>query len=266
MRITVITPNWNGERFLDQTIQSVISQPADGVDLEYIVVDGGSTDASLNILRRHGSRINKLICEKDNGPASAINKGLRLATGELVGWLNADDYYEPGALRQAAAMMAAHPDRALCFGRCRIVDESGVEIRRGITAFKEGFFPLSSRFAIQSINYLSQPAMFFRRTAAERAGFLREDLRAAFDYEYVLRLWRSGGAVRVPGPPLAAFRWHPDSISGRHFGRQFQEEYEAAVADAGRFSPQGLLHWGVRWGIVGCYNLMAWRQTRARGC
>ena len=98
MRISVITPNFNGERFLNESLQSVIAQREAGVDLEYIVVDGNSADRSMDIIRRYGSAINMVICENDAGPANAINKGFRAATGEVVGWLNADDAYRHGAL------------------------------------------------------------------------------------------------------------------------------------------------------------------------
>ena len=107
--------------------------------------------------------------------------------------------------------------------------------------------------------------MCFRRTALERAGGLRDELTAAWDYEFVLRLWRHGGAVCVPGGPLADFRWHPGSISGRTFAVQFREEWQAAAADAGRWSPQALLHLGVRYGIVGIYALMAARRNGKAG-
>jgi hypothetical protein len=181
----------------------------------------------------------------------------------MLAWLNSDDRYRPGALLKVAATMGRYPGKALCFGHCPIVNEDGQEIRTSITRFKELFFPLSSRFAIQSINYVSQPAMFFRRTAYELIGPLREDLRYAWDYDFVLRLWRRGGGVHVPGPALADFRWHPGSLSGQGFVMQFQEELEAAMADAGRFSPQVLTHRMVRWGIVSIYSLMAHQRQRA---
>ena len=261
--ITVITPNWNGARFLERCVRSVVNQRAGGVRLEYLVIDGGSTDDSLKLLERYADEFDVLVSEPDSGPADAINKGLRRATGDIVAWLNADDWYFPGALRRVVDAFAAHPQRALGFGRCVIVDEADQEIRRGITRFKEAFFPLSARFTIQSINYISQPAMFFRRSALESAGLLRSDLKAAWDYDLALRLWRQGGGFVIKGGPLAAFRWHEGSISGRHFRQQFKEEFEVAVADAGWWSPQALLHWGVRWGIVGAYSLMA-RQRECR--
>ncbi len=261
--ITIITPNRNGARYLERCLQSVVTQREAGMRLEYIVVDGGSEDDSPALLDRFRPHIDHLIREPDSGPAAAINKGLRLASGRITGWLNADDWHYPGTLRRVCDAFSAHPGHALGFGRCPIVNETDTEIRQGITRFKEAFFPLSCRFAIQSINYISQPAMFFRTEAMQAAGPLREDLRAAWDYEFMLRLWRQGGGFRIPGPPLAAFRWHAGSISGQQFRRQFREEYEAAAADAGRFSPQALLHRGVRLGIVACYTLMA-RRRRGR--
>ena len=176
--------------------------------------------------------------------------------------MNADDRYHPGTLNRVALAMAARPGKSLCFGGCRIVGEKGEEIRQGITRFKEAFFPFSSRFTIQCLNYISQPAMFFRRTALKAAGYLREDMAAAWDYDLTLRLWRQGGAVRVPGPPLADFRWHPGSISARRFHEQFREEFDAAARDAGRLAPQTWIHWLVRWGIVGAYSIMAASRGR----
>lgn len=257
MKFTIVTPNKNGGKFLEETIRSVISQREPGVDLEYIMIDGGSTDNSLKIIKSYEKDISQIISEPDRGPVSAINKGLRLASGEIVAWLNADDRYHPGALKKAAQVMAANPGKSLCFGACRIIDEDGREIRRGITRFKEAFFPVSSRFAIQCLNYISQPAMFFRRSALNAAGYIREDLVAAWDYDFILRLWQEGGAAHVPGSPLADFRWHPGSISARKFGVQFKEEFEAAARDAGLLAPQTWIHWIMRWGIVGAYTLMA---------
>lgn len=262
MRISIITPNFNGERYLEECMRSVVSQKSGGVDLEYIIVDGGSKDASLDIIQKHKSDVSRVVSEPDRGPTDAINKGLKLATGDIIGWINADDFYYPGALERVARIMADHPSKALCFGHCPIVNEDGKEIRAGITRFKEFFFPVSSRFTIQCINYVSQPATFFRRTAYEKAGPLREDLKAAFDYDFTLRLWKHGGAVCVENPPLAAFRWHEASISGRHFRTQFKEEWDVAASDAGVISLQALLHLGVRWGIVWSYSMMAWKRKR----
>lgn len=262
MKISIITPNFNGERFLEQTLQSVLSQRGGDVDLEYIVVDACSQDSSMDIVNRYRNELARVIVEKDRGPFDAINKGLAVATGDVVAWLNSDDLYCPGALARVAEAMQSHPNRSLCFGHCPIINEAGAEIRQGITRFKEAFFPLSSRFTIESINYVSQPATFFRRSAVEKAGPLSDRFRCAWDYDFITRVWRQGGAVRLKPPALAQFRWHEGSLSGKFFRQQFREEWQIAAQSAGGWAPQTWLHLGVRWGIVGSYTLMAWRRNR----
>ncbi len=259
MKFTVITPSFQSAAHLERCVRSVLAQRGDGVDLQYIVMDGGSTDGSLDLFRSFGSDIDSLVSEPDRGPADAINKGFALARGDAIAWLNADDEYAPGALARVAEALERHPDAPFCFGHCPIIDDAGREIRRGVTRVKRACYPLSSRFTFQCINYISQPAMFFRKNALEKAGPLRLDLKAAWDYEFLLRLWRQGRGLALPDPPLARFRWTPGSISGQHFRRQFDEEYQAAKADAGAWSPQGAIHFGVKWGIIGLYALMTRR-------
>ncbi len=261
MKVSVITPSFNSAAFIAQTIESVLAQRGtfDG-DLEYIIVDGASRDDTLSRIAAYGDRIDRVVSEPDHGPADAINKGFALATGDFIAWLNADDFYEPGALSRLLATASRRPGRAFYFGRCRIVDGEGREIRRPITRFKEAFFPFSCRATLQTINYVSQPATFFSAAAVRQAGSLRTDMKAAFDYDYLLRLWRVGGASAIRGPAVSNFRWHPGSISGQGFRQQFREEYEAAAADAGRLSPQAILHLAVRHSIVAIYALMEKRR------
>lgn len=258
MKFSVITANYNGERYLDQAIKSVLNQRDEGIDLEYILVDGNSTDGSREIIEHYRNEIDRVVIEADSGPANALNKGLRLATGEVISWLNSDDIYYPNTFKRVGTCLEENDTACFCFGRCPIINEQGEEIRQSITRFKELFFPISSRFVYQSINYMSQPALFFRRKIIDQEQYLlREDMVAAWDYELFLRLWHYGKAVFIPGPPLAAFRWYGDSISGQNFSIQFKEELEAAIADAGEWSPQVFLHRFVRWGIVGIYSVMA---------
>ncbi|HPC19282.1 MAG: glycosyltransferase [Kiritimatiellae bacterium] len=258
MKISILTVNRNGARWLARCMDSVLAQElAPGDELEYLFLDGGSTDGSLSIAEVRRDHLAALVSEPDNGPAEALNKGFRLVTGDLIGWLNADDVYGPGTLARALTVAKAHPSAGFFFGPCRIVNEAGREIRRFPTLVKNSCFPFSSRFLLQCINYVSQPASWFRRAALEAAGGgLRTDLKAAWDYDLMLRLWRQGGGVRIPGGPLADFQWHPASIGGTHYERQFAEEWKLAAADAGRFSPQAAIHWGVWRGIVACYRLM----------
>lgn len=257
MKFSIITANYNGERFLEETLQSILLQKKDGVELELIVVDGKSTDGSLQILEKYAGEITHMLVERDTGPANAINKGFALASGDVVAWLNADDLYYPGALARVEEIFKQRQGVALCFGRCPIIDKNGVEIRTFITQFKEWFFPLSCQFTFQCINYISQPALFFRRQALVSAGRLREDMVAAWDYEFMLKLWHSGRGAVIPGGPIAAFRWHEQSISGQYYAIQFKEELDAVIGELGRWKMQVLLHYCVRWGIVGIYNGMA---------
>lgn len=265
MRFSVITANYNGAAFLETTLQSVLQQRGPAIDLEYIVVDGQSTDGSHAILERYQDQIDHVIIEPDTGPANAINKGFARATGDIVSWLNADDIYYPQTLLRVKQALSATPKASFCFGKCPIINENGDEVRRPITRFKEMFFPVSSRFVFQSINYVSQPSVFFRRAILDQGRpYLREDLVAAWDYEFFLRLWRQGPGHCLSGPPLAAFRWHESSISGTNYRLQFKEELAAAVDDAGKWSIQALLHTMVRHGIVGAYTAMALLRDRSK--
>lgn len=265
MKFSVITPVFNCKRFLAESLDSVARQretAPEGIEIEHIVVDGGSTDGSLELIGSRRKGIDIMVSEPDGGPADAINKGLRLASGDYLAWLNADDLYAPDAIARFADAIAKHPGSALYFGHCAIIDENGAEIRSAITHFKNAFFPFSCRALIQSINYLSQPASVFSRAALEKAGPLRTDLKAAFDYDLTLRLWREGGAKAIGGKPLASFRWHPTSISGSSFRRQFKEEFDIARNDAGRFAPQTLAHRFVCIAIVAIYSAMARRYSK----
>ena len=263
MKFSIITPNFNGEKYLEQTIRAVLQQRK-YVDLDYIMVDGGSTDGSLEIINRHKSEFSHCIIEKDNGPAEAINKGLELVSGDIVAWLNADDIYFPRTLVRVRDAFDVAPQASMCFGGCVIINEKGEEIRDSITRFKELFYPLSSQFTYQCINYISQPALFFRTEAVKMAGPLREDMIAAWDYEFILRLWKHGNTCRVKGEPLSAFRWYDQSISGENFHLQFEEEYASAKEDAGRFSLQTGIHFLVRWSIVGIYSAMSMARSRSK--
>ena len=159
MRFSIITANFNGASFLEETITSVLAQQVDGVDLEYIVVDGGSTDGSLAIIEKYRDSIAHLIVEKDNGPANAINKGFTLATGDVVAWLNADDIYQKDCLKRVQQCFTENGDTmAFCFGGCPIINEQGKEIREGITRFKSAFFRTHLVFCIgRSTIFHSRP-------------------------------------------------------------------------------------------------------------
>ena len=263
MRFTIVTACRNAAATLEATLASIDAQRGADVELEHIVLDGGSTDATPEILRRNAAPWRTVLTGRDAGPADAINRGLARAGGDILAWLNADDLYAPGALARVAEAFRRRPGAAAVFGRCPVVDAEGREIRRPITRFKEVWHPISCRFLIQALNYVCQPALFFRREAWRAAGPLRLDFKAAWDYDFLLRLWRQGPVRRIGGAPLAYFRWTPGSISGANFRRQFDEELAIATADAGAWSPQILFHRAMRFGIVTIYAAMARRADAA---
>jgi glycosyltransferase involved in cell wall biosynthesis len=182
----VVTPSLDQARFVEATLRSVLLQgyPA----LEYVVVDGGSKDGSADLIRRYAPWLTSWVSEPDRGQGDAINKGLRRATGSIVGWLNSDDRLLPGALLGVARAAAARPDAVAWAGRCRSVGPRGnlvyPQVPRGLTREELADWGRAGQ--------LSQPACFFTRAAAERVGLLDERLHYALDVDFWLKLAELG--------------------------------------------------------------------------
>jgi len=206
-KISIITPSLNQGDFIEQTILSVLSQ--DYPNLEYLVMDGGSSDTTLGILKKYAAKVT-WISEADQGQTDAINKGLRRATGAIVGYLNADDLLLPGTLKKIAQAFINHPKSCWVTGKCRIVDEENNEIRRPITVYKNMLLGLHSFTLLLMTKYVSQPATFWRRESLESIGYLDENLRYVMDYEYWLRLYSKSPPVFL-SEYLAAFKIHQSS-------------------------------------------------------
>jgi glycosyltransferase involved in cell wall biosynthesis len=212
--LTVVTPCLNAASTLPQALASVPRDPA----IEHVVVDGGSTDGSVELLEAAGHV--RFVSEPDRGLSDAMNKGVALARGEYIGWLNADDYYLPGALRPVLDAMAGRPDWLTA--PCVIVDADGREIRRGVTAYKRFFLERYSRRSLLVQNYVAAPSTFVRRDALLAAGGFDERFRYSMDYDLWLRLARRGDPM-VLDEPVAAFRMAGESLSMTGFERQFEE-------------------------------------------
>jgi glycosyltransferase involved in cell wall biosynthesis len=223
LRISIVTPVLNAAATLPRTIDSVAGQ--DGVEVEHIVIDGGSSDATTQILAGHNDL--RWISEPDRGLSHAANKGIAMATGDVVGWLNADDFYLPGALALVAERMAAEPAAEWLTAPCLIVDDNDQEIRHAVTAYKRWWLRHYSRGRLLVQNFVAAPSTFVRRDALEELGGYDERFRYSMDYDLWLKLAERGAPVIVD-EPLAAFRMAEGSLSMTGFERQFAEHAQNA--------------------------------------
>lgn len=223
--ITVVTPCLNAAATIGQTLASVRSQGYP--EVEHVVVDGGSTDATVEILERaEGVRF---VSEPDRGLSDAMNKGIAMARGEVVGWLNADDTYEPGALLAAGSAFAEHPEAPWVTGRCRIIDGEGNEIRGFVSAYKRFFLRRYSLPLFLTHNFVQSPSTFVRAGALLSVGPLSERYRYSMDYDLWLRVAKLGDPV-VLDRDLACFRMVEGTLSMSGFEDQFREHAENARA------------------------------------
>ncbi len=202
--ISIVTPTLNADRHLEQTIQSVLSQ--DYLPAEFFVQDGDSSDGTGAILAKYEERLSGCTCEPDRGQADAINRAFKRCSGDILAWINADDFYEPGAFARAADALIANPGASAVVGAAWMAFPDGTSTRRtpadlsrsGLLRWRE--------------NWIAQPAVFFRRDAWERVGPLDESLGWAFDFDLWLRLSEIGPLVPIDAV-LATFREHPASKS-----------------------------------------------------
>ena len=253
-KISIITPSYNQVSFLRETLESIRNQETD-VEVEHIIVDGGSTDGSVELLRGLGDEV-RWLSEPDRGQADAVNKGIRMATGEIIGWLNSDDLYLSGALQAVGDHFRRHPDCRWVYGRCRIIDSAGKERWQWITRYKNARL---KRFTYEKLlreNFISQPAVFFKKDLFEEAGMLSLDLHYAMDYDLWLRFGRISPAGVIQRD-LSSFRRHGSSKSETGFRDQFFEQYAVAK----KYGPSlfnRLVHRFNIFKIITSYRIINW--------
>ncbi len=214
-RITVLTPSYNQAHYLEATIRSVLEQgyPA----LEYMVLDGGSTDGSPDIIKGHADRLAFWASEPDGGQAAALNKGFSRATGDLLGWINSDDQLLPGSLAALAEAHERHPEAILCGDSVNFDDAGREKLMR--------VFGLTTRNLVDrwsGLAHFHQPGVYFPRKLWERVGPLDASLRFVFDLDWMCRALTNAEAVYL-GRPIARFRVQADQKTTREYA-PFMEE------------------------------------------
>ncbi len=219
--VSIVTPAFNSARFIERTIASVMTQ--DYPRVEHIVVDGGSTDGTLDILRRYPHL--RWISEPDRGQSDAINKGLRMAQGEILAWLNADDTYNPGAISTAVQWLQSHPDVGLVHSDYHVIDEED----RHLYTLHAIDFELDQLFLTNEIP--GQFTAFWHRTIRDRVGDLDEGLHYVMDYDYWLRIAMAFPVKHIPGPCLANFRYCAGTKTHSH-PEAFRAEADRVVTRA----------------------------------
>ena len=212
--VSIVTPSYNQASFLEAAICSVLDQ--DYPHIEYWVMDGGSTDGSVEIIQRYKDRISGWVSEPDSGQADAINKGFDCSTGEIIAWLNSDDLYRPGALKSAVAVFEQHPEVGLVYSDVDSIDSSGALFNRMTYAH----YQLED---LMAFNIIGQPGVFFRRSALEKAGQLDPSYHYLLDHHLWLRIALITSLKYVPGEVWSAARMHPGAKNVAH-AEEFGEE------------------------------------------
>lgn len=214
-RITVVTPSYNQGPFLEQTILSVLGQGYE--NLEYIIVDGGSTDNSPDVIRKYATALTYWVSEKDSGQSNAINKGFARATGDILCWLNSDDMHLPNTLNIVAELIKDVSRPQVVFGNCIKFDEGSP---RALCSYPTKSF---KKDALNLIDYIDQPSAFWTRSAMDIVGPLREDLHYVFDWDWFVRCQRKGVAFTPTHEMLSLYRLHAQHKSGTGGAKRLKE-------------------------------------------
>jgi glycosyltransferase involved in cell wall biosynthesis len=271
--VSIVTPSYNQGLFLEETIRSVLLQGYPG--LEYSVIDGGSTDQSVEVIRKYEAWLAFWISQPDQGQADAINFGLRRSSGEIMGWLNSDDVYEPGCIDRVATQFAHRPSCMLLYGNGWYIDADGTRTSRC------KWIRPYNRARLLSFNFILQPAAFWRRSLWQETGELEITYHWAMDWDWFIRATARTTAEYVP-VDLARFRLRPEikSLSGgraraaeiadvsRRYGGKCQPTYLMYQLNRLGWSLTCRLGWGpVRSAVEAVFAFVAWflRGTLWRG-
>ncbi|MDP1548484.1 MAG: glycosyltransferase family 2 protein [Anaerolineales bacterium] len=225
--VSIITPSFNQADYLDETIKSVLEQ--DYPRIEYIIMDGGSTDSSVDVIKKHEAKIKAWVSEQDQGQTDAINKGFNRASGDILAWLNSDDTYHPKAVGEAVMFLMDNPDVAMVYADCNFIDEQGRVIGRFSSAQTD------YRKLRQGYVHIPQQTMFFRAKYWQEVGPLDPSFYFAMDYDLWVRIAKRAPIKYLPGKTWANFRIHTSSKTNVNDERGWKEMLRVHYRDGGSF-------------------------------
>ncbi|WKZ40730.1 MAG: glycosyltransferase family 2 protein [Anaerolineales bacterium] len=225
--VSIITPSFNQAAYLEETIQSVLAQ--DYPRIEYIVMDGGSTDGSVGVIQKYQSSLAFWVSEQDKGQTDAINKGFNRAKGDILAWINSDDTYNPKAVGEAVLYLMENPDVAMVYADCDFIDEQGRVI--GKFASRQTDY----KKLRQGYVHIPQQTMFFRAKYWKEVGPLDPSFYFAMDYDLWVRIAARAPIKYLPGRTWANFRIHTSSKTNVNDERGWKEMLRVHYRDGGSF-------------------------------
>ncbi|KAF1075762.1 glycosyltransferase family 2 protein [Methanogenium sp. MK-MG] len=217
-KVSIVTPSYNQGQFLEETIRSILLQGYP--DLEYFIMDGGSTDESRRIIEKYDAWIDFWVSESDNGQTDALNKGFKRTTGEIAAWLNSDDVYTKGSMIKAINQFIDHPDISMIYGECQYIDEFGKPI------FRPTYRPKKCDYGkLLEGCFIAQPSVFFKKITLEHVGYLNTGLQYCFDYDLWLSIARSF-KIQYINSIQSKFRIHSQSKTGSQTMKFMFEDFK----------------------------------------
>ena len=225
--VSIITPSFNQASFLEETITSVLAQ--DYPRIEYIIVDGGSTDGSVDVIQKYADRLAYWESVKDKGQTDAINKGFNRASGDILAWINSDDTYNPTAVGEAVKFLIEHPEIAMVYADCDFINEHG-EVIGKFASRQTDYAKLRSGYV-----HIPQQTMFFRSTYWKQLGPLDPSFYFAMDYDLWVRIAKQAPIQYLPGKTWANFRIHTSSKTNVNDERGWKEMLRVHYRDGGTF-------------------------------
>ena len=216
-KISIVTPSYNQEQFLERTILSVLNQ--NYPNLEYIIIDGGSTDGSADIIKKYKKYLAYWVSEKDRGQSYAINKGFKKSSGEILAWLNSDDTYLPNTFQFIANYFRQHCVVDMLYGRCNIIDKDDKILKEAKV------LPFNLTDYVYGLFTIAQQSVFWKRNIFFKAGMLNENIYTCMDAELWINFAKNKANIVYTDKFLANFRLHCSSISGSgRFNVQYSKD------------------------------------------